>query len=120
MLPIMIGALFSMLQGYAALPWLTVGFPIAALAALTWTWLQIRGQVCEVTITQGSVAVRSLFEAASPVSDPEWKLIIDVSDHGDHALITIGLASIRLNREDWPLWHTMLPILDYAHAEQSE
>lgn len=114
MLPVMIGALVTMLQGYWALPWLTVGFPIASACALAWTWIRIRHDVCEITISDGRVSARSVFEAAEPVSPANWKWLIDLHDHGDYARATIGLSSIRLDRDEWPRWHAMIPALDYA------
>lgn len=108
MLPVMIGALVSMLQGYAALPYLTVGFPIAIVCATTWTWVRIRGEICEVHIHEDSVAVRSLFDAALPSTDLEWKRVINVESASRHADVTLGLSSIRFEQERWPEWVHMM------------
>lgn len=116
MIPVMIGALVSMLQGYAALPYLTIGFPVAALAATLWTWVRVRGELCEIHIHEESVAVRSLFEAALPASELEWKRIIDVDHEGRSATITLGLSSYRLEQADWPEWTIILRSLETARA----
>lgn len=108
MLPVMIGALVSMLQGYAALPYLTVGFPIAIVCATTWTWIRIRGEACEVHIHGNSVAVRSLFEAALPSSELDWKRVINVESASGHVDVTLGLSSIRFEQEHWPEWMHMI------------
>ena len=108
MIPVMIGALVSMLQGYAALPFLTVGFPVAAASALIWTWIRVRGVICEIHIHEESVAVRSLFDAALPSSDLEWKRIIDVDQEGLSASLTVGLSSFRIEQGDWPEWTLIL------------
>lgn len=114
MLPVMIGALVSMLQGYAALPYLTVGFPIAIVCATAWTWVRIRGEICEVHIHDDSVAVRSLFDAALPASDLNWKRIINVESGAGHADVTLGLSSIRLDQDRWPEWVHMMQAIRMA------
>jgi hypothetical protein len=116
MLPVMIGALFSMLQGFAALPYLTLGFPIALCCAAAWTWLYVRRQICEIHIYDDSVAVRTLHEAAQPPSDIEWKRILTVTTKAGHADITLGLASIRLDQGVWPEWLTVMDALHHANT----
>lgn len=115
MLPVMIGALFSMLQGFAALPYLTLGFPIALCCATAWTWLHVRRLICEIHIYEGSVAVRTLHEAAHPPTDVEWKRILAVTTKAGHADITLGLASIRLDQDSWPEWLTVVDALRHAN-----
>jgi hypothetical protein len=114
MIPVMIGALFSMLQGFVALPYLTVGFPIAAASAMIWTWIRVRSVICEIHIHEESVAVRSLFDAALPSTDLEWKRIIDVDQQGRSASVTIGLSSFRIQQGEWPEWPIILRSLGTA------
>lgn len=114
MLPVMIGALFSMLQGFAALPYLTLGFPIALCCAAGWTWLHVRRLICEIHIYDDSVAVRTLHEAAHPASDIEWKRILAITTKAGHADITLGLTSIRLDQDVWPEWFTVVEALRHA------
>ena len=115
MLPVMIGALFSMLQGFAALPYLTLGFPIALCCAMAWTWLHVRRLICEVHIYEDSVAIRTLHEAAHSPSEVEWKHILAITTKAGHADITLGLASIQLDQDMWPEWHTMVEALRHAN-----
>jgi hypothetical protein len=119
-MPIMVGALFSMLQGYPALSWLTVGFPLAASCATLWTWHSIRSTITEVIIADDRVATLSLFEAADPVSSFQWKWAIDLRVAPDHAELTLGLSTIRLHRRDWPEWTPLLEALHSAYQLQSE
>ncbi|MGB1050191.1 MAG: hypothetical protein ACPG3U_10975 [Rhodothermales bacterium] len=116
MIPVMIGALVTMLQGFDALPFLTIGFPVAASCALIWTWISVRGAVCEIHIHEESVAVRSLFDAALPSGQLEWKRIIDVELDGKSASITLGLSSIRLHQKDWLEWPLILRSLESARV----
>ncbi len=118
MLPVMISALVSMLQGYAALPFLTIGFPIAAGCALVWTWIRIRGEMCEVHIHGGSVAFRSLFEAALPTSKLNWKRVIHAELEGSHADVTLGLSTYRFDQANWPEWTTVVRALAQASTER--
>lgn len=114
MLPVMIGALVSMLQGFAALPFLTIGAPIAAICALAWTWIQIRGEACEIHIHDDSVAIRSLFDAALPSTRLEWKRVIHVEVDGTRADVTHGLSSLRIEQKSWPEWTDIVKALRRA------
>lgn len=109
-----------MLQGYPALSWLTIGFPLAATCATAWTWHSIRSTVVEVVVAQDRVAALSLFEAAEPVSGIRWKWAIDMRVAPDHVLLTIGLSPFRLNRHEWPEWSALLEALHSAYQLQSE
>lgn len=114
MLPVMTGALFAMLQGYPALAWLTVGFPLAAVCASIWTWHAIRSRVCEVVLYEDRVAALSEFEAAEPPTAAQWKWVIDLRVSPQHADLTLGLSSIRLNRADWSEWEELVSALHWA------
>jgi hypothetical protein len=114
MLPVMLGALVSMLQGFDALPYLTVGFPIAGACATAWTWIKVRGDVCEIHIHDNSVAVRSMMDAALPASNLNWKRLIHLESEGSHADLTLGLSSLRLSQSDWPEWTHILSALRHA------
>ena len=114
MLPVMTGALVAMLQGYYALPYVTIGFAVAAACASAWTWVHIRSDVCEIHVHEGSVAVRSMLEAGVPTSSLDWKRVIDLESSPGHADVTLGLSSMRLDQEDWPEWIPMIEALGSA------
>lgn len=111
MLPVMLGALVSMLQGFAALHYLTIGFPIAITCAMGWTWIKVRGDICEIHIHDESVAIRSLMDAALPSSELQWKRLLHVEAESSHADLTLGLSTIRLTQSDWPEWTHILRAL---------
>lgn len=116
MIPVMIGALVSMLQGFDALPYLTVGFPVAATCATIWTWVRVRGEVCEIHVHDDSVSIRSLFDAALPATPLEWKRVIDVERQPHMATVTIGLSSFRITQQDWPEWTHVVRALQQASS----
>ncbi|NQV73548.1 hypothetical protein HQ496_10525 [bacterium] len=104
MLPVMIGTLVAMLQGFPVLSVLYIGFPIALLLAFFWTWVRLRSDICEILIFEHKIALRSIFSAAHPIEDLQWKLLIDLRGGIDSALLTVGLEQFTLNMSDWPEW----------------
>ncbi len=114
MLPVMTGALISMLQGYAVLAFLYIGFPIAVLVAMGWTWLHVRNVICEVHLRQDAVAFRSLFEAADEPSPLQWRRVIDTTHNEDNSRVTLGLEEYSLDAEHWPQWNELRTGLDYT------
>ena len=107
-----------MLQGFVALPWLTIGFPLATALALAWTWHAIRSRICEITVVGDRICARSEFDAAEPVSAVRWKWALDIQIGSRHADLTLGLSPIRLYREEWPEWEELVASLHWAHLQQ--
>jgi len=120
MLPVMIAALITMLQGYPALHFVTVGFPIAAAVALAWTWIQVRSVVVEIHIQGPHVAFRTLFDAATPPSVSSWHHIINVEQEPERTIVTLGLDSTVLYPEEWADWTEVVAALHSGYmASQS-
>jgi len=114
MLPVMIGTLVAMLQGISVLSVLYIGFPVAALLAFGWTWIQLRTKVCEILVSDQKIAMRSVFSAAVPTEKHHWKLLIDMRRNGKGVTITVGLEEFNLEPEDWPMWQDLIGQLDEA------
>lgn len=115
MLPLMIGTLVSMLQGFSVLSVLYIGFPIALGVSFFWTWLQLRSQIGEILISEEKVAFRSVFAASSPSDGSEWKLLIDLRPMASGLTATVGLEEFVLTSSDWPNWSTLLNHLQTAY-----
>lgn len=120
MLPIMIGTLVAMLEGYPVLSVLYVGFPIALGVSFFWTWLKLRGQICEVLVSGEKVSFRSIFAASTPQIGPEWKLLIDLRRQESGLLVTVGLEQFVIHASDWPNWSTVVDHLQAAYRLQLE
>ncbi len=116
MLPVMIAALVTMLQGFYALGYLLYGFPLASAVALGWTWLRVRSEIVEIHISNDLVAVRSLMEAASPASPLVFKRLIDVDFNERPARITLGLDQQQLHPGLWPEWNLVQQSLHSSNA----
>ncbi|MDA1027996.1 MAG: hypothetical protein O3B41_02945 [Bacteroidetes bacterium] len=115
MLPLMIGTLVSMLQGFSVLSVLYIGFPIALGVSFFWTWLRLRSQIGEILISDEKVAFRSVFGASSPSDGPEWKLLIDLRPMASGLTVTVGLEEFVLTSSDWPNWSILLNHLQTAY-----
>ena len=116
MLPVMIGALVTMLQGFYALGFLLYGFPIASVVALGWTWIRVRSQIVEIHFDRDLVGVRSLMDAALPASPLILKRLIDVDADQRPAWITLGLDHYQLHPSLWPEWNMIQHALHSANA----
>lgn len=108
MLPVMIGTLVAMLQGFPVLSVIYIGFPIALLLAFFWTWVRLRSDICEVLIFDNKIALRSVFSAAHPIEDLQWKLLIDLHRGVESAVLTVGLEQFTLNMSEWPEWSRLI------------
>jgi len=111
MLPVMMGALVGMLQGYPVLGFLYFGFPISLLVASGWSWIQVRNIICEVHIHDGVVAIRSQWEAADLPSALNWRRLIDSSEIESGLRITLGLEEYSLHRQEWDRWSALSSIV---------
>jgi hypothetical protein len=119
MLPIMIGTLVAMLEGFPVLSVLYVGFPIALAVSFLWTWLRLRGQICEILISNEKVAFRSIFATSEPSEGPNWKLLIDIRQKPSGISATVGLEEFVLDAVDWSNWITLVNHLKSAHHSQT-
>ena len=103
MLPIMIGALIAVLEGFVVLPFLTVGFPLALVVASSWTLFQIFSTVVEVHVRPGSAAIRTMSQALRRPSPPlRWKPIFELRTDAGAVVVALGDAAYELPRSRWP------------------
>jgi hypothetical protein len=103
MLPVMIGALVSMLQGMPALMYLYAGFPLAILVSGIWTYIRMQDVVVEIHFRDEDVGIRSLLDATNPRESIHWYRLLDLSVDGQSTVrITLGRESFVLNMVDWP------------------
>ena len=101
-LPVMIGALVTMLQGRAVLHFLLVWFPVAIVVAWAWTAMRLRGDVVELTFGDILVTTRTGWEVALGRAPKSSVAVLDVRRAGDDLLVTLGREPTRLLRSDWP------------------
>jgi len=101
-LPVMIAGLASLLQGYAVLPFLYIGFPAAILVAGAWTHVRIGDEIVELHFRDEDLALRSLLSAAEPKKDLRWFRILDVQRDDDAVRITLGHEFYRILLSEWP------------------
>jgi len=115
MLPIMIGALIAVLQGFPALLYLTVGFPAAVLTAGTWTFYRMHATVAEIQVRPGAAAVRTIWECLHdrPI---RWVPIFELRTSGASLTAALGDASYELDRTAWPEADALLEALTAARA----
>ncbi len=116
MLPVMIAALISMLQGSPVLTYLYIGFPVALAVSSTWVWIRVRSLVCELHVSDKSVALRSLVDAADPPSSLNWQLILDISSTNRGLRLTLGLEEFELVASDWEEWSDLIAALHEART----
>jgi hypothetical protein len=114
MLPVMIGTLVAMLQGYSVVSVLYIGFPVALLVASFWTWIRLRSAVCEILISDGMIALKSVYDAAEPSRGQQWKLLIDMHTIPSGLSVTVGLEQFELKASEWPNWSELLDHLESA------
>ncbi len=100
-LPVMMGALVSMLEGSPALYFLYAGLPIAIVLSAVWTYIRIQDEIVEIHIRPPAVSVRSLLEAARPSQKLVWYRLLDVRDGETDIQLTVGHDIYRLKKSDW-------------------
>jgi len=115
MLPVMLGGLVTVLQGYPALAYLIVGFPVALLAALGWTFFRMHAILAEVHVRPGEAAVRTVWEylRAHPL---RWAPIYELRSAQTTLTLALGDAAYELDRTAWPEADTLLDALRVARA----
>lgn len=104
----------SMLEGNPVLSFLFVGFPIALVIASIWTWIRVRGIVCEIHVSGSKIALRSVHEAAAPTENLIWHYPLDVQSKLSGATITLGLEEYSLVKSDWSEWNELLQYVHFA------
>ena len=112
-LPVMIGALIAVLQGYPALAFLTVGLPMAFAVASLWTLFRMQAVVAEVLVRPGEAAVRTIWECARGRS-PQWAPLYELRDDPDTLTLALGDTTYELDRAAWPEADTLLQALKNA------
>lgn len=115
MLPIMIGASVTVLQGLPALTYLTVGFPVAVVVAVAWTLFRMQATVAEIFVRPGAAAVRSVWESlrARPL---RWVPIFELRAAPTTITLALGDTTYELDRAAWPEAEVLLDTLKAARA----
>ena len=115
MLPIMIGALVTVLQGFPALTYLTVGFPAALVASMLWTLFRMHTTIAEIYLRPGAAAVRSVWEClhAHPL---HWMPIFELRTATTTLTLALGDTTYELDRTAWPDADLLLETLRAARA----
>lgn len=98
MLPVMIGALVTMLQGGEPLPYLTIGFPAALAVAWFWTVQRLKSVVVEVEFHGAFVAMRSAWDVATGRVTDIGSAVLDVRKTEAGLAVTAGLDTHELDR----------------------
>ncbi|GMQ83104.1 MAG: hypothetical protein BMS9Abin05_2583 [Rhodothermia bacterium] len=107
MLPVMIGALISMLERRPVLPYLYVGFPLALGVAAIWTTINSGRKLAEIHLRPDAIAVRTLLGSASPPDELSWYRLLDVRASDSEIKITVGYDIFNLEREYWPEFESL-------------
>ena len=115
MLPVMVGGLVKVLQGYPALVYLIIGFPAALIVAAAWTFFRMHALIAEVHVRPGEAAVRTVWESlrARPL---RWTPIYELRAAQSSLTIALGDAAYELDRAAWPEADTLLDVLRSARA----
>lgn len=118
MLPVMIAALLAVLQGFPALVYLTVGFPIATLVAMLWTLFRMQAALAEIHVRPGAAAVVTVWRAAGSKQKLVWQPIYEIRTHAKEVSFGLGDANYELDRSRWPDADALIHALRAArHAE---
>lgn len=115
MLPIMIGALVTVLQGFPALVYLTLGFPLAVLAAMGWTYYRLVATPAELHVRPGAAAIRTVW---ATVHDRPliWRSILELRTSRSTVTVTLSDAAYELARDEWPDTDDLLDALQIARS----
>ena len=112
-LPVMIGALLAVLQGYPALIFLTLGLPGAAGLAALWTLFGMQTRPAELCVRPGAASVRTVW--ACLLNLPRrWHPIFDLRTTPATLTLGLGDAAYELDRAAWPESEAMLDALRAA------
>jgi hypothetical protein len=112
-LPIMIGALLTVLQGYPALLYLLIGFPVAILVAASWTLFRMQATVAEIHVRPGAAAVRSIWDCAHNRA-LQWMPIFELRTEKQNLTVALGDTTYELDGASWPDAQALLATLQQA------
>jgi hypothetical protein len=101
MLPVMIAALLAVLQGFPALTYLTIGFPVAIVVAVLWTVFRMQATVAEILVRPGAAAVVTVWQVTGTPRPPAWKPIYEIRTHAKEFSFGLGDASYEMDRSHW-------------------
>lgn len=116
MLPVMIGALVVMLEGGQPLPFLWMGFPLATVVALFWSRQRLHSDIAEITVDDGRVSLRSRWDVTMRRRPPSATSVLDVRMKETDILVTVGLSTHTLPRQEWPEWDALREDLMQANG----
>lgn len=121
MLPVMIGALIAILEGFSGLPFLTLGFPLALLMATAWTWYRVHATLAAISIRAGEASVHTVWETLRDPSphalmQQDWLPIFEIRKGPSFLSVALGDATYTLERRDWPELDQLLDALQDARA----
>jgi hypothetical protein len=114
MLPVMIGALVSMLGQSDPLPYLLFGFPAAAVVSWFWTVQRLKTSIVEVEFLDSFVSVRSAWDHASGRQGTPPSAVIDVRRAAGELSLTVGLDTVRLVGRDFERFEELSARLEDA------
>lgn len=117
-LPVMIGALMAVLQGYPALIFLTVGAPLGIGLAALWTQMRIYTTLAELHIRPGAVALRTVWESLRDDA-LRWYPIFELRDSPTTISVAVGDFSQDLPKWAWPQPEAILSSLKAARTATS-
>lgn len=110
MLPVMILTLVGVLEGMPILPYALWAAGAAVALASAWTSFQMRRKLAEIVVDDEWVRTRSIWDVARGRSAPSMR-VLDVRDYGSWALITVGLTSHTVERQDWSEYDSLVSAL---------
>jgi len=107
MIPVMIGALITMLEGYRVLQYLYIGFPLAVVLSAAWTSIFVQKHVAEIHVRPDAIGIRSVWEAASPKKDFTWVKLLDLDESATAIKLTAGYEIFTIHRSQWPEYNSL-------------
>ena len=113
MLPVMIGALVAVLQGFPVLSYLLIGFPGAIAVAMLWTHYRMRTTLAEIRVRPDAAALRTVWECARR-EPPAWRRVLDLRTTRSTIEATIGRGTYVLRTARWPEHDALLEALRHA------
>lgn len=117
MLPVMVGALVAVLQGAPALRYLTVGFPLAATAALLWTAYATLTSVAEVCVQPRAVALRTVWDCARH-RPRRWEPLLELRIAAEAVQLAVPDTPYVLHQANWPAFAHLADALEYAFTHE--
>lgn len=109
-LPVMIAAATAVLMERDPLSFVVWGFPLAVLAAISWTVFRLTRRIAKIHVTDGYASVYSIWDAAHGVTPHRGPLLHAERTHLG-LRVSIGDTVYRLRRENWPEFERLLETL---------